>query len=561
MKITRMLIPALLFAAMACGAFAQELPRKKLIQTGWDQVNPERLARQVAEVEQQPFNGQVVRFNSRGDASQFRLVFQNADWNMAEVEEVIEDLKAAQAASTQPWERFLLVNANPGNVDWFDDEGWASVVEHWRIAARVAREGGMKGILFDPEPYNEPLRQFSWLAQPQREQHTFLEYHAKARERGAEVMNAVAAEFPDMTLFCYFMNSVNAMAAGRPDPIGVLAGGNYDLFPAFIDGWLDVTPPTVTFVDGCESAYLFNSRIEYLDAYNRIKGDCQYLVSPENRAKYRAQVQASFGIYLDPYINPPDSRWYVDPMGMERVKRLGQNVSFALDIADEYVWVYGEQASWWETPHARANAQRWWDALPGIAEELRAAADPVAHAQQLLASMGPDVVNLAVNGDFQSAAVGEAAAPPEADWDPNAAPPGWSFWQQAYSTGTPGWDREVGHGEPGSARMAGVLEGCVLQKIPVTAGQRYCVVAWRKMQGAGSSSIRVRWQDPEAKWYQPSLDVIIDATGPRDEWVQMAGVVTVPAGAGFLVPLLNANGQLSADDVIWYDDVVVFAVD
>ncbi|MFW5867157.1 MAG: hypothetical protein ACOCX2_05035 [Armatimonadota bacterium] len=54
---------------------------------------------------------------------------------------------------------------------------------------------------------------------------------------------------------------------------------------------------------------------------------------------------------------------------------------------------------------------------------------------------------------------------------------------------------------------------------------------------------------------------MIDATGPRDEWVQMAGVVTVPEGTGFMVPLLNASGQRSADDTVWCDDGVVLRID
>ena len=562
MKFARAIALALLTVLIACSAFAQDLPRKKLIQTGWDHVTPERLLQQIEDVEKTPFQGLVVRFVGRGNTPAFHVAFQNADWDMEAIEDVIADLNAAEAASTRPMERFLLMNANPGSVDWFDDEGWASIIEHWRIAARVAREGGLTGILFDPEPYNKPFRQFAWLSQSQREQHTFAEYHVKARERGAAVMQAIASEYPEMTLLCYFMNSVNAMAAGRPDPVSALAGdSSYDLYPGFIDGWLDVAPPTLTFVDGCEGAYLFNSQVEYLAAYNRIKSDCQWLVSPENRAKYRAQVQAGLGMYLDPYINPPDNHYYIDPMGMDRAARLGQNVGYALATADEYVWVYGEKASWWETPHSRANEQRWWDALPGISEQLRAAADPISYALQIMAERGAELANLAVNGGFQSATVGEAAAPPEADWDPNAAPPNWSFWQNEWSTGTSIWDRETGHDAPGSTRMAGVMSGCTLQKIPVTPGGRYCVVAWRKHQGQGGSSIRVRWQDPDAKWYQPSLDVMIDAAGPRDEWVQMAGVVTVPEGVGYIVPLLGANGQLSPDDVVWYDDVAVFEMD
>ncbi|MEA3404086.1 MAG: hypothetical protein U9R79_22845 [Armatimonadota bacterium] len=537
---------------------AQDLPRKKLIQTGWDQVNPERLRNMIDMVEQRPFQGQVIRFTGRGQTPAFRFAFQHEEWDMAAIEQVIEDLQAAYAASKAGWERFLLVNANPGDVDWFDDEGWASIVEHWRIAARVAREGGLIGILFDPEPYREPHRQFAWTSQPQFEHHTFVEYHQKARQRGGEVMQAITEEYPEITLFCYFMNSVNSMAAERTNPIQALAGGTYDLLPGFIDGWLDEAPPTVTFVDGCEQAYRFNSQIDYLGAYNRIKSDCQRLVSPENRAKYRAQVQVGFGVYLDPYINPPDDRWYIDPKGMERVERLGQNVSYALQTADEYVWVYGEKASWWPTPHPRADAQRWPEALPGIEDQLRAAADPVGFALQKMHEAGADLQNLLVNGDFQPESVTEEGGEPQPDWEEEGTPPGWSFWQHRESSGTRAWDRETGHEEPGSARMAGVTSGCFLQKVAVNPGERYGVVAWRRIEGEGDASIRVRWQTPDNAWHVPHLDVMIDTTGPRDEWAQMVGVVTVPEGAGFMVPLLNASGQRSAADVIWWDDVLVF---
>ncbi|MFW6437458.1 MAG: hypothetical protein ACOCZ7_00475 [Armatimonadota bacterium] len=538
----RIVATALLLTAITCSVFAQELPRKKLIQTGWDQVSPERLVEHMQTVEQQPFHGQVIRFNSRGDEIQFRLAFQNADWDMEAIEHLIDDLKAAQEASVKPWQRFLLMNANPGDVDFFDDAGWASIVEHWRIAARVAREGGLEGILFDPEPYHEPYRQFSWTAQPQYEQHDFAEYHEKARQRGAEVMEAIASEYPDMTLFTYFMNSVNSMAAQRPDPVKALAGGGYDLYPGFIDGWLDVIPATMTLVDGCEQAYRFNSHMDYLAAYNRIKTDCQWLVSPKNRAKYRAQVQVGFGFYLDPYINPPDSRWYIDPQDMERVERLGYNLRNALDVTDEYVWVYGEKASWWPNPHPRSQ-QPWEEALAGITDQVRAAADPADFALHKMAEEGEGLENLLTNGDFSSEEAAGAEVQQAEDWVQEGAPPGWSTWQHPESDGSFAWDRSAGHEEPGAARMTGFTTGCFLQKVAVKPGKRYGVVAWRKIEGEGDASIRVRWQNPENAWHAQQLDVMIDATGPRDEWVQSAG------------------GGRTADDVVWYDDVVVFRLD
>jgi hypothetical protein len=82
-------------------------------------------------------------------------------------------------------------------------------------------------------------------AQPQHDHHTFDGYWLKARQRGREAVQAVAAEYPDATLFCYFMNSINATATGQPDPRRVLRSQGYGLYPAFIDGWLDAATSRV----------------------------------------------------------------------------------------------------------------------------------------------------------------------------------------------------------------------------------------------------------------------------------------------------------------------------
>jgi len=530
----------------------------KLIETGWDHADPERMRQNLEVMEQTPFQGLVIQFSGPGGQPQYRYAHSAEVWDESAIPGIIADLQAVQP--TQLADRFLQVNANPGNVDWFDDAGWEQVVHHWRLAARVAKQGALTGILFDPEPYREPWRQFAYAAQPQVAEHSFAEYHAKARERGREVMGAVAEEFPDITLFCYFMLSVTGTAADLDNPIDGLVGSGYGLYPPFIDGWLDVAPETVTFVDGCERAYHFNSQLEYLGAANRIRNTCQRLVSSENRAKYRAQVQVSFGVYLDAYANPPDSRYYINPGDLTPTQRLQANVATALEVADEYVWIYGEQACWWPTPNTRAAAARWQEKLPGIDAALRAAANPAGFVERLMAERGDALANLFVNGDFSGNVAARADGAAQPDWEQGKAPPGWSFWQAAEG-GRPGWDREVGHDAPGSGTLIAIDNGCLIQSIEVQPGEAYGVSAWRRIQGEGSATIRVRWQTPEGKWHAEQLDKLLGSSAPADEWGRVAGMVTVPDGAGKLIVLLGASGQRSEDDVIWWDDVAVLRAD
>lgn len=559
---TRLLALPLLAALLlpiCCRGAAAAPPRKKLIATGWDRPDTARLRENLAQMEQQPFDGVVFEAIGR-DAEQrpvyLRATFSDRKWERDWFRPGIDDLKACRFQRFT--DIFLSVGANPGNVDWFDDAGWGNLVDHWRIAASLAREMGVKGILFDPEPYTKPFRQFAYNAQPGRDQHSFEEYYAKARERGREVMRAVAAEAPETTILCYFLNMANRSAVGHPNPRAALAMSGYGLLAAFLEGWLDVIPPTLTLVDGCEDAYRFNDVEQFLEAAVFIRGEAQALIAPENRAKYRAQVQAGFGIYLDAYLNPETSPWYIDGKGGPRVNRLRENVTTALRVADEYVWVYGEKYRWWPTPNASVQAQGWDEALPGCRDALRFAGDPVGFARDYLERLRREGkrVELARNGDFQ-ASEASANEGPAADWEKQGAPAGWSTWQESSSEGSFAWDRGTGATGKGAARAAGMVNGCFIQQIAAQPGERYAVRALRRIQGRGEAWIRVRWQTPAGKWIAEERDVTIGTDAPAAEWGELFGVAAVPEGAGNLVLLLCAGGQPSAEDVIWFDDVSV----
>ena len=129
------------------------------------------------------------------------------------------------------------MNAQPGSVDWFDDAGWKVIVDHWRTVAWVAKQGGLKGMLFDGEPYTPPYRQFDYAAQENRNKHTFTEYYNKARQRGREVMNAVSGEYPDITIMTYFLLSYPAISesAMGMSPIGM--NDRMRGFPCTNSGW------------------------------------------------------------------------------------------------------------------------------------------------------------------------------------------------------------------------------------------------------------------------------------------------------------------------------------
>ncbi len=359
-------------------AAAPSLSPKKLIQTGWDTPDTAQFRRDLPAMEQWPFDGVVVSAQGRardGTVFDAKPAFSTNRWERPAFSGALADLQAAH--STRLTDNFLILLANPGNVDWFDDAGWQEIVAHWRLLAWLAHKGRLKGLLFDPEPYTDPFKQFQYAAQPQRAQHSFADYEQKARERGREVMRAVTAEFPDAVVYSYFLfgECARALRAGG-DPQARLASETYGLLPAFADGWLDVLPPSVTLIDGNERAYRYNSEAAFNAAFVQLKSDCQAFVSPENRAKFRAQLQVSHGIYLDAYVNPPGSSWFIDGLGGSRVNRLEANVAAAFHAADEYVWIYGEKARWWPPRQAGPKTPPTWpEVLPGAESALKNAKD------------------------------------------------------------------------------------------------------------------------------------------------------------------------------------------
>jgi len=516
------------------------LPRKKLIMTGWDQPDVAQFRRDLAKFENTPFDGVILFVPGKKPEgtpfTSFNNLFSREPWTEAMFAESVADLKAAR--STKVTENFLILWSLPGDVDWFDDAGWAVVVEKFRIMARVARQGGLRGILFDPEQYGDH-KAWRYLSQTNWPHQTFSDYAEKVRQRGRETMRAMAGEFPDLTIFGYWLTSVCLRAVDDSGSLAGLAAEDYGLYPAFVDGWLDAAPATVKFVDGQEFAYRWDGEAAFQAGALRIKNDCQVFITPANRAKYRAQVQASFGFYIDGYVNPPGSSYYLGREGEPRVQRLESNLEAAVRAADEYVWIYGEKHRWWPPRDPGAKpATNWAEALPGIELALLRAKDPTAAARRLLSSS--DTTNLLRNGDFSETTDGKPAQ--------------WWVWQdEKDATGTFALDSEHG-----AARLAKMANGCFGQNIPVKPGERYAFGARLKQTGLGLVTVRVGWKNAAGNWTRgDAAKRLVLPNSPEGEWRELSGAVRVPDGIAELVVTLYANGQTKETDQAWFDDVRV----
>ncbi len=550
--------PGILIAAFALTSLAQALlaeepasPRVKLIELGWDIPATGLLRESWRELEQNaPFDGVMFKVETK-DAQGHKLsteaIWDARPWQRQWLQEALADLKSCQF--TRFTDNFVRFNATPGTVEWTDEAGWTALAEKAGHCAWLMKQAGCKGLAIDFEPYGVNLFHFD-----PKKGRAFADTAALARKRGAQFVQAVAGEFPEAVLLTLFMNSINLKAGASDSPDSLLASAGYGLLPAFIDGMLDAAPPAMVFVDGCENGYYMDSAEECLRAARAMRawhGGAIRLVSPANRAKYRAQVQAGFGFYLDLFVNDATNHYYRGPLNGSRLAHLERNLAFTRDAADEYVWIYGEQCRWWgpplRAPESVGQGRLWEEAMPGIRSAIAHVRDPAGAALDDIARLraAGALTNLARNGDFT-----RPASPKE-----GAMPAEFSAWQDEKApTGKFAWDAGVGGG---AARATRVKWGCFIQSQPVNPGERYAVQADCLPRGSSQPTLVVRWQTADSRWTREPDDRTFAFKPHEGEWRRAFGVVTVPPGAGKLVILLDVTGQVTEDDVCWFDSLAL----
>jgi hypothetical protein len=326
------------------------VPPKRLIEFGCDEPDTAFMRRHIAQMERSPFDGCVFHANYATPSGTGGLFLWEAwgtrAFSAAELAPALADLQAT------PYQRFtdnfLRFCTIPGDVDWFDD--FSAVLTNARLAARVARLGKAKGILFDVEQYNAPL--FTYGLQREAGTRAWDAYAAQVRRRGGEVMEAFQQGYPDLTVFLTFGYSGPWLESGggaRP-----LAECEYGLLAPFLDGMVDGARGGTRLVDGYEPAYFHKGDTsKFAAAYRTLTEDLLPIVA--DPAAYRRRLSVGFGLWMDYY---SEARvWDVaDPRrNFYTPERFEASVRAALEVADEYVWIYTETPRWWSAEGTSIN--------------------------------------------------------------------------------------------------------------------------------------------------------------------------------------------------------------
>lgn len=541
----------LLIGGVCAAALLARGGEKKMIAHSWDllAVQPSEVAGNLSAWEALPLDGVslcVAKKVSEGKSVSYANIMNDAEWDRAWFAEEAQTLR--QCASRNLKHNFLTTFWAPQKrLAWNDDAAWARFARNIGVMAWLAKEGQAQGILIDPEDY------------PRTQQYSlcpgdapFAESAALARKRGAQVMKSMAAEYPEITLLSFWLLSMSPMYFAESDPLAAVEDDG-NLWPAFLNGMLDALPPGAKLVDGDENAYRYEaSRRDFYYAAWRTQNKALALVAPENRAKYQTQVLAGFGLYLDMYTNPTNAPWYFGEQDGSRLAHLRNNVAQALDAAQEYIWIYGEQMDWikWSGTSRKANPT-WEEKLPGFNATLSELRDSSKWAERQLAlkRQAGTLTNLFTNG-----ACVPAKAEGSEGFRKGELPPTWWTWQQDNKRqGVFGADTQKGKGDHFSLCAIGVEEGCWGNSIRTAPRRQYVVEA--DAQGA-APSVHIYWKRNGAwDWSIPGVPVRLAKAGP-DGWRHAFGWVTVPADADELVLLLNV--RQAEGERTWFDNVCIY---
>ena len=330
---------------MFVGAASPASPGKKLIEYGWDVPTPPQMREDLAAMERRPFDGLIFRLSGGHNAFVTKPL---EPASFAEDGRILRSLQFKRFG-----DNFVLIwGSPPADFDWFNDSQWEAIEANAKLLVDIAQAGRIRGICFDPEPYDFSL--WNYAKQPQAKAHAFPEYRAKVRQRGVQLMRAFEQPMPGATILTFFHVSLYDRWATLPEAERTerLAREDWGLMPDFFVGMLEGASPKARFIDGNENAYYYTSREQYFRAYHAIRERARGLVPAELREKYEQQVRAGQALYVDQNfaLRQPNPEQYLSyrMTPEDRAKWFEHNTYWALYTTDEYVWCYSERMNWWK---------------------------------------------------------------------------------------------------------------------------------------------------------------------------------------------------------------------
>ena len=529
---------SLLFVALACALqYAALAQGKKYIAFAWEfrNLKPAQILEHADRFAGLPIDGVGILVSAKnpkgGTFTQIGLTDYPA-WTWEAFADQVPVLKAIVSKPNLS-ESFLAGYRAPMHrAAWTDDAAWACIENNMGIVARLAHESGVKGISIDHEDYRQQRQYFRSESDPPYDECCRL-----ARARGRQVFGRVFREHPSAILLSFWVLSEDRSYFATRDPAALMRQ-NGDLWPSFVAGILDALPPTGRLIEGDEHGYRHEASFnEFHVAHSNARRQGAKLLPEDIRQKYAARVEQGFGQYLDYYTAPltPGKRalWSVGPEGGSRLEHFRRNIQSATDVADEYVWLWGQSHPWieWDAS-AQSNpgvdyTKTWEQVLPGVCEMLETvkggAAAEKKHLARLLAS--GKAANLIAKASINK-------------WQVSKDKRGRPFPQGTFRTL-----------DGGVLSCEGMFNGCYYCYCRgVEPGARYAVTVEARGDSAAST---VSWGDDEGIIFRLPSPRCVFGEPDADGWREGIMFLTAPPGVNHLKFTFGASRQKPGETALF----------
>lgn len=342
----------------------QNVP-KKLIEFSWDSPTTAQYAEKISFYENVPFDGISVKLTKEVGGGN---IFMVNDWEKVTPEAKQNEFEnIAKIGQSRRLNHNFLVLYGASQMDWFSDDHWKLVEENIRFGARLAKIGGFKGILWDPEPYKPGKNPWKYDDQKHKELLSYAQYYEQVVSKGKRFIEIIREEFPGAVIFS--LRELSDFQCGSPfsqfvlpvtdekKTMEVLNSSWWGLHLAFTIGNIQALDSQIKFVDGNEEAYYYTSPIEYYKFRDVIYNDGLALVPEPYRNAFRENYSIGHAIAIDYMLG----NWAGLLTGFtngqtcqgkvltheQRKQWFEHNLYYSLATADEYAWLYSEKLNWW----------------------------------------------------------------------------------------------------------------------------------------------------------------------------------------------------------------------
>ena len=522
-------MPRFIIALLVCFSLSLVLdasPCVKVIDLSWSNPTLSFLEEHLADMEKEsPLDGLTISFIGKKEPVDGKMrgpahfnVWNRRPWKYELLQDEIQRYKSLKF--TRFTDNFFYLTTIDVDFDWTSDDDWKTVAGNFGIAARVAREMGLKGLLVDLEEYVKPFWNYGDDVHPK--DIAYDDLSKIVYQRGCQWGEAVFGAYPNIVLLLPFAFTYPA-----------------NLVSPFLNGVLEAMPPDARLYEGFEiDGYKAKTPGDYVRIQHRLRQVIKQKVQKKNRRKARAQLLLAPAFFLDA-IFPFDRAygWHqallpeLDELGP--VKFMARNFVGAMEEAAPYIWFYGERRAWWQgSPHPSVTGI--WDEAPGGAgiSQAIAAVKELTDLDKILGD------NLLADPHFRGL--------------DNA----WTIWRPENSDGQcPLGSQLVIADGKAVARM--VSKGCFHQTVPVKPGHSYfLVVKGGYGEGAGQATATLRFLGKDNQKLSPSSSLELDL--PRTDSQSVChGLATAPADAVSVTVQCGVSGQ-GPQGEIYFMEIFLF---